>query len=204
MFLDLIRRRSPRLIEQAISLHQQGKLPANGYVIDLDSVEENARAIASEAAKFGLSVMAMTKQMGRHAAFCRAAMRGGIAKSVAVDIDCARATHRAGMRVGHLGHLVQIPRGEADEAPALAPDCWTVFNLEKASEVGAASLKRGREQALLPGSGRRAISSIAATRAGSRRLTFSRSLVRSIRFKGRGSPALRLFLRFSSTPRTAR
>jgi predicted amino acid racemase len=51
--------------------------------------------------------------------------------------------------VGHLGHLVQIPRGEADEAPALAPDWWTVFNLEKASEAGAASLKRGREQALL-------------------------------------------------------
>jgi predicted amino acid racemase len=149
MFLDLIRRRNPRLIEQAISLHQQGKLPANVYVIDLDAVEENARAIASEAAKFGLAVMAMTKQMGRHTAFCRAAMRGGIAKSVAVDIDCARATDRAGMRVGHLGHLVQIPRGEADEAAALAPDWWTVFNLEKASEAGAASLKRGREQALL-------------------------------------------------------
>jgi predicted amino acid racemase len=68
MFLDLIRRRNPRLIQQAISLHQQGKLPANVYVIDLDAVEENARAIASEAAKFGLAVMAMTKQMGRHAA----------------------------------------------------------------------------------------------------------------------------------------
>ena len=53
MFLDLIRRRNPQLIEQAIFLHQQGKLPANAYVIDLDAVEENARTIASEAAKFG-------------------------------------------------------------------------------------------------------------------------------------------------------
>ena len=50
MFLDLVRRRNPRLIEQAIALHQAGKLPANAYVIDLDAVEDNARAIAGEAA----------------------------------------------------------------------------------------------------------------------------------------------------------
>ena len=85
--------------------------------------------------------MAMTKQMGRNASFCRAIMRGGIARSVAVDLNCARATHRAGMEVGHIGHLVQIPRGEADEAATLSPDWWTVFNLEKAREAGAASLE---------------------------------------------------------------
>jgi len=39
MFLDLIRRRNPALIEQAIALHQQGRLPANSYVVDLDAVE---------------------------------------------------------------------------------------------------------------------------------------------------------------------
>ena len=39
MFLDVLRRRNPQLIEQAIALHQAGKLPANAYVIDLDSVE---------------------------------------------------------------------------------------------------------------------------------------------------------------------
>ena len=49
MFLDVIRRRNPRLIEQAIALHQFGQLPANTYVIDLDAVEANARAIAVKA-----------------------------------------------------------------------------------------------------------------------------------------------------------
>ena len=52
MFLESIRRRNPRLIEQAIALHQAGELPANAYVIDLDAVEVNARAIAAEAAKY--------------------------------------------------------------------------------------------------------------------------------------------------------
>ena len=34
MFLDVLRRRNPQSIEQAIALHQAGKLPANAYVID--------------------------------------------------------------------------------------------------------------------------------------------------------------------------
>src|ERR1700693_2108096 len=101
MFLDLIRRRNPKLVEQTIALHQAGKLPANSYVIDLDAVEANARVIAQAAQKHRLKVYAMTKQMGRNASFCRAAMRGGIGSAVAVDMECARATTRAGMALGH-------------------------------------------------------------------------------------------------------
>ena len=149
MFLDLIRRRNPELVEQAIALHQAGALPANSYVIDLDAVEANARIIAASARKHGLEVYAMTKQMGRNASFCRAAMRGGIGKAVAVDMECARATHRAGMALGHIGHLVQVPRAEADAAASLKPDHWTVFSMEKAAEAAAAAAKRGDDQALL-------------------------------------------------------
>lgn len=149
MFLDLIRRRNPRLIEQAIALHQLGKLPANTYVVDLDAVEENARHIGSVAGKLGLKAYAMTKQIGRNAAYCRAIMRGGITKSVSVDMECARATHRAGMGLGHVGHLVQVPRAEADAAASMNPDNWTVFSHEKAFEAGAATRNHGRTQALL-------------------------------------------------------
>src|SRR5580700_2605142 len=149
MFLDLIRRRNPQLIEQTIALHQAGKLPANAYVIDIDAVEDNARFIAGVAGKLGLKVFAMTKQMGRNGSFCQAVARGGIAKAVAVDMECARATHRAGLGLGHTGHLVQIPRYEANAAATLAPDYWTVFNREKAGEAAAASTRLGRVQSLL-------------------------------------------------------
>ncbi|MDQ0390592.1 alanine racemase [Labrys monachus] len=149
MFLDLIRRRNPALVEQVIALHQAGKLPANTYVIDLDAVEANARHIAGVAGRHGLKTYAMTKQMGRNASFCRAAMRGGIGKAVAVDMECARATHRAGMGLGHLGHLVQVPRAEADAAASLVPDHWTVFSLEKAREAAAAAHRLGRRQDIL-------------------------------------------------------
>jgi predicted amino acid racemase len=149
MFLDVIRRRNPRLIQLAIELHQRGELPANAYVIDLDAVESNARTISNEASKLGLTVMAMTKQMGRNGSFCRAVKRGGIAKAVAVDMECARATYRAGLEIGHVGHLSQVPKFEAEAAAALGPGYWTVFNFEKANEASAASLKFGREQPLL-------------------------------------------------------
>ena len=149
MFLELIRRRNPRLIEAAIALHQSGELPANTYVIDLDAVEDNARAISVKADSLGLTVMAMTKQMGRNESFCRAVMRGGIARSVAVDLQCALGTKRAGMELGHIGHLVQIPKWEADSAARLSPTWWTVFNAEKAAEAAASSERLGREQPFL-------------------------------------------------------
>ncbi|CAN7344115.1 alanine racemase [Devosia sp. LjRoot3] len=150
MFLDVLRRRNPRFIEAAMALHQSGQIPANSYVLDLDTVEANARTLKSEADKNGLKIFAMTKQVGRASSFCHAVQRGGIEKSVAVDMACARATHRAGIRVGHLGHLSQVARAEADAAArTFRPDYWTVFNAEKAHEAGRAAHKAGYRQNLL-------------------------------------------------------
>ncbi|MEM7446097.1 MAG: YhfX family PLP-dependent enzyme, partial [Pseudomonadota bacterium] len=72
MFLDVLRRRNPRFIETAIALHQEGKVPANALLIDLDVVEANARTFQTEASRLGLSTFAMTKQVGRSSSFCAA------------------------------------------------------------------------------------------------------------------------------------
>ncbi len=149
MFLDLLRRRNPALIDAVITLHQCGELPANTFAIDLDAVNGNTRTIATEASRLGLTPFAMTKQMGRNPDYCRAILAGGIPASVAVDMECARATTRAGMQLGHVGHLVQVPRAEALAAAQLRPANWTVFNEEKAHEAADASAANGREQALL-------------------------------------------------------
>ena len=150
MFLDVLRRRNPALVEAAIALHQAGRIPANCYVLDLDAVEDNARAFRQRADALGLTVFAMTKQVGRNSGFCRALGRGGIDRAVAVDMACAQALRAAGMRVGHLGHLVQVPRFEADAAARdIAPDYWTVFSGAKASEAAGAALRAGRTQKLL-------------------------------------------------------
>jgi predicted amino acid racemase len=150
MFLDVLIRRNPAFIEAAMALHQAGKIPANAYVLDLDAVERNARLFRGEADKRGLKTFAMTKQVGRHSGFCQAVKRGGIDRSVAVDIACALACDRAGLMTGHLGHLVQVPKREAAFAAAkLRPDYWTVFSDAKAGEAAAAARVAGRTQNLL-------------------------------------------------------
>jgi predicted amino acid racemase len=149
MFLDVLRRRNPRLIDATIELHQRGELPANTYVFDLDAVTENARALATEATGLGLTVYAMTKQVGRNPDFCQALKAGGIDAVVAVDMADARATYRAGMRLGHLGHLVQVPRAEIHAALGMSPEHLTVFSMDKAREAAAAAASWGREQPLL-------------------------------------------------------
>jgi hypothetical protein len=80
----------------------------------------------------------MTKQIGRNPAAINAIRAGGIDACVAVDMDCARAIHSAHSTVGHLGHLVQVPRSEAQEAAVIAALYWTVFSQQKAEEAGAA------------------------------------------------------------------
>lgn len=149
MFLDLLRRRNPALLDAAVELHQRGELPANTFAIDLDAVRANAMALAAEAARLGLTPLAMTKQMGRNPDFCRAVVDGGITASVAVDMDDARATVRAGMELGHLGHLVQVPRAETAAGAAMRPHNWTVFDDTKAAEAARAAADLGRDQALL-------------------------------------------------------
>ncbi|MEX3009746.1 alanine racemase [Hoeflea sp. TYP-13] len=150
MFLDVLRRRNPQFIEAAIALHQQGRIPTNAYVLDLDAVEENARLFGAEADRRGLKVFAMTKQVGRNSGFCKAIMRGGIDRAVAVDMACAVSCARAGMTVGHLGHLVQVPRFEAASAARnINPDYWTVFSKTKALEAAQASEQAGQRQDLM-------------------------------------------------------
>jgi predicted amino acid racemase len=150
MFLDVLRRRNPSFIEAAMRLHQEGRIPANAYVLDLDAVEHNARLLKNEADRHGLKIFAMTKQVGRSSSFCHAVKRGGIDRAVAVDMACARATHRAGLRLGHLGHLQQVARHEAaPAAKTFRPDYWTVFNDAKAEEAAAGATAAGYVQNLL-------------------------------------------------------
>ena len=149
MFLDLLERRNPEFLEAVLALHQAGRLPANTYALDLDAVRENASGIAAAAARHGLDVFAMTKQVGRAPGLLAALMDGGIDAGVAVDMVGARALVRGGMALGHVGHLVQVPSAEAGAAAALDPRNWTVFSDAKAAEAAAASRALGREQDLL-------------------------------------------------------
>ena len=149
MFLELLRRRNPALLEAAVRLHRTGGLPANCYAIDLDAVGRNAEVIRTEADRLGLKTFAMVKQIGRNPDVSRRLVEAGITHAVGVDLECAIAAAAGGLRTGHIGHLVQVPRHRAADAAALQPSYWTVFNDAKATEAAAASVAIGRTQDLL-------------------------------------------------------
>ncbi|MYH76954.1 MAG: YhfX family PLP-dependent enzyme [Acidimicrobiaceae bacterium] len=149
MFLQPLLRRNPRFVEAAVELHQAGRIPANSCVLDLDAIETNTAGLCREARRLGLTVYAMTKQIGRAPAALAAMTAGGVDGYVAVDMACARPIARHGHNLGHLGHLVQVPRAEAGEAAGLKPDYWTIFSENKGEEAAAAAHRLGRSQRLL-------------------------------------------------------
>jgi len=149
MFLKHLIKKNKDFVQTAIALHQSGKIPANSYVLDLDTMQANARIMADEANRLGLKLFAMSKQFGRNPAAFQALGAGGIDRYVAVDMACARPVHAAGFNVGHIGHLVQVARAESLETAKMSPDYWTVFSEEKAIEASQANGRLNRTQPLL-------------------------------------------------------
>lgn len=149
MFLAATLRRNPGLIDAAIGFHQAGMIGPNTFVIDIDQVVDNARAIVDEAGRLGLRLHAMTKQHGRSPYVGLAALYGGIADIVAVDVSEARLLAGHGLPIGHVGHLVQVPSRDVDEMVAIAPGAMTVFSVTAAERISAAATRAGRRQDIL-------------------------------------------------------
>jgi predicted amino acid racemase len=149
MFLETLARRNPDLVKAAVALHQSGAIPPNCYLLDLDAIRANARHIKRAADAAGLAVYPMAKQVGRNPWFVRAVARAGMPKLVCVDWMGAELLAAQKARIGHVGHLVQVPRARAGAVCALQPEVWTVFNPDKAREVSAAAQRAGRTQDLL-------------------------------------------------------
>jgi predicted amino acid racemase len=149
MFLNSLLQRNRAFVRAAVELHQAGEIPPNSYVLDLDAMRENARLISDKAHELGLTVFAMSKQFGRNPPALDAVVDGGVDGFVAVDMGCVLPIVHAGHPVGHIGHVVQIPRHEAPRASAANPSFWTVYSLQKAAEAAAAAAEQGNEQRLL-------------------------------------------------------
>jgi len=149
-FLDITIKRNPNLIKAAVNLYRQGKISANTVVVDLDAVCHNAKAIHEAANKFNVKLYFMTKQFGRNPEICQVILETGIDKAVAVDLEDTWCLEKDGIPIGHVGHLVQVPRNDIEYVLACArPEVVTVFSLEKAKEVNEEAKKLGLVQKIL-------------------------------------------------------
>lgn len=149
MFLKKLINRNPQFVKTVVHLHQNKAIPANSYVLDLDTIEKNASLLAAEGQKIGIKVFPMTKQIGRNIKAMQVLARKGLDTYVAVDMACAKPINAAGYKVGHLGHLVQIPAADTDVAASYKPLYWTVFNFEKARAASDSCGEINHRQALM-------------------------------------------------------
>lgn len=149
-FLEVTVRRNPELIKAAVELHQSGEVPPNTMVIDLDAIKENAKVMKTEADKYKISNYYITKQFGRNPLVAQAIVNAGFESSVAIDIDEVKTLHRYGLRIGHVGHLSQIPRADVKfVVKDVNPEVITIYSIEKAKEIAKAAHESGKKQELL-------------------------------------------------------
>lgn len=140
--------RNPNLIRAAIDLHQAGTIPPATYVLDLDTIADNASAMAAAATRLGLRVWVMTKQDGHNPFLANVALARGLDGLVAVEAIEANILNRFGLPIRHVGHLVNIPRHQVARMVAMRPDAITVYSREAAKAVSDAAHELGVEQAL--------------------------------------------------------
>jgi predicted amino acid racemase len=144
MFINMTKKRNPGLIQAAVKLHQDGVIPANTYVIDLDSLEENVRKLSQKAKEHGLNLYYMSKQIGRSGFVGQAIEQKGIERAVAVDIDEAFELKKQNCQIGNIGHIVQPSKSQWKEVlTKLNPEVVTLFSVEKGKQLSTAAEKLG-------------------------------------------------------------
>lgn len=149
MYLTNMLNRDPQILEAALEMHQQGKIPANSWVIDLDRIAENAQILSSTADRLGLKTYIMSKQHNRNPYVNRVAQAFGLGKMVAVDIQGVLSHRRYGIPLGHAGHLNQIPKRFIPDVVAMNPDIITVYNIEHAQWIDQAAQNLGKIQDIM-------------------------------------------------------
>lgn len=141
MFLDITLKRNPVLLKTAFNLHQKGAIRPDTYVLDLDAIVKNAAMIKEEADKYGVKLYFMTKQFGRNPYIASKLMELGYDGAVAVDFREAEVLYENGIKIGHVGHLVQVPSGEITNMLLKKPEVITVYSVEKAREISNAAVR---------------------------------------------------------------
>lgn len=149
MFLKQALKKNRPLLDFAYDAHGAGKILPDTYLLDLDAIRENAQMMLDAAKPLGLHLYFMLKQIGRNPAVAQMLTEMGFAGAVCVDFRDVELMMEHGIPIGHVGHLVQTPRGLLERLLAYGVEMMTVYSLEKAAEISAAARKLGRRQPIM-------------------------------------------------------
>lgn len=149
MFLNALKTKNEALLKTAVAWHQEGKIPASCWLMDLDTIAYNADILARAKKEHHLETYVMAKQYGRNPLVSHTAIAHGLNAVVCVDVQCVRLAARYGVKVGHVGHLNQIPHRDIPFVLSTHPEVWTVYSVDQAKAISDAAVKIGMKQPVM-------------------------------------------------------
>lgn len=149
MFLDRLLKTNRPLAELALAWQQDGVILPDTYVLDLDTITENAEAMKTEADRYKIKLYFMLKQLGRNPIIGQRLAELGLAGAVCVDFREALVLLEASVPLGNVGHLVQVPNAAMERIIAARPQIMTVYSVEKALQIGRVAHAQGFEQPIM-------------------------------------------------------
>lgn len=141
--------RNQPLAKLAINWQQEGVILPDTYLVDLDTITENALQIKQEADRYGIRNFFMLKQLGRNPLIAQTLTELGYEGAVCVDFREALTLIASGVPLGNVGHLVQIPRAALQTILEARPQIVTVYTVEKAREISDVCTRLGLTQKLM-------------------------------------------------------
>lgn len=139
MFIEKVQENNRALIEFAFHLHQKGLILPDTYVLDYDTIMENGRKMKEIADPLGVKLFFMLKQLGRNPEIAKGLQKLGFDGVVAVDFKETLVMLKNHIKLGNVGHLVQIPKACIKEVVAARPTVMTVYSYEKILEINQAA-----------------------------------------------------------------
>lgn len=149
MFLTMLQKRNPKLVNTIFKMHQQGLIAPDSIVLDLETIKQNARLLAQKAIDYHLKPFFITKQIGFNPLVAKAIIEAGFKGVVCVDFKEAMMCMRHQLPIAHVGHLVQIPEAMIAKILNYGVDFFTIYSIEKAQKINAIAAKLDKKQAIL-------------------------------------------------------
>ncbi len=149
MFLEKTIRRNPALIKTSFELHQSGQIMPDTYVIDLDTIIENAKNIIQSAKKHDLKMYFMLKQLGRNPIIAKELIKLGYSGAVAVDFNEAKVYMDHNIPISNVGHLVQPPKALLNKLIDYQCEFITIYSIEKARDINDCLINTNRKQKVM-------------------------------------------------------
>lgn len=150
MFLEKVMENNPKLIEFAFKLQQKGQILPDTYVLDYDTIIENGKKMKKIADKLNIKLFFMTKQLGRNPEIAKGLMEIGFDGVVAVDFKETLMMIENNIKLGNVGHLVQIPTAALETVIKHKPEIMTVYNFEMVKKINEAAKKQNHIQDIMP------------------------------------------------------